>query len=105
MEEKVSSHVYVSVPVMNDRLPDSAEILIGGSGLFNLETSPIQEMRFSFGGDRMYWKVTEGGKEKEFVLSMRQDFAYSEADGIFTLDPLHGAPSTHLRWNSAGWTV
>lgn len=90
MEEKVSSHVYVSVPVMNDRLPDSAEILIGGSGLFNLETSPIQEMRFSFGGDRMYWKVTEGGKEKEFVLSMRQDFAYSEADG-------------HIYAGSAAW--
>ena len=81
MEEKVSKHVYVSVPVLNDRLPDSAEVLIGGSGLFQFETSPIQEMRFAFGSDKMYWKVQEGGKEKEFVLSMRRDFAYSEADG------------------------
>ena len=81
MEEKVSKHVYVSAPLMgNQQLPDSAEILIGGSGLFSLETSPIQEMRFSFGSDKMYWKVQEGGKEKEFVLSMRRDFAYSEAD-------------------------
>ena len=63
MEEKVSKHVYVSVPVLNDRLPDSAEVLIGGSGLFQFETSPIQEMRFAFGSDKMYWKVLEGGKE------------------------------------------
>ena len=63
MEEKVSKHVYVSVPVLNDRLPDSAEVLIGGSGLFQLETSPIQEMRFAFGNDKMYWKVLEDGKE------------------------------------------
>ena len=63
MEEKVSKHVYVSVPVLNDRLPDSAEVLIGGSGLFQLETSPIQEMRFAFGSDKMYWKVLEDGKE------------------------------------------
>ena len=73
-----------------DRLPDSAEILIGGSGLFSLETSPIQEMRFAFGCDKMYWKVQEGGKEKEFVLSMRRDFAYSEADG-------------HIYAGSAAW--
>ena len=65
MEEKVSKHVYVSAPLMdNQQLPDSAEILIGGSGLFSLETSPIQEMRFAFGCDKMYWKVQEGGKEK-----------------------------------------
>ena len=38
-------------------------------------------MRFSFGSDKLYWKVQEGGKEKEFVLSMRRDFAYCEADG------------------------
>ena len=74
----------------NQQLPDSAEILIGGSGLFSLETSPIQEMRFSFGSDKMYWKVQEGGKEKEFVLSMRRDFAYSEADG-------------HIYAGSAAW--
>lgn len=85
MEEKVSKHVYVSAP-----LPDSAEILIGGSGLFSLETNPIQEMRFSFGSDKMYWKVQEGGKEKEFVLSMRRDFAYCEADG-------------HIYAGSAAW--
>ena len=60
MEEKVSKHVYVSVPVLNDRLPDSAEVLIGGSGLFQFETSPIREMRFAFGSDKMYWKVLEG---------------------------------------------
>ncbi len=90
MEEKVSKHVYVSVPVLNDRLPDSAEVLIGGSGLFQFETSPIQEMRFAFGSDKMYWKVLEGGKEKEFVLSMRKDFAYSEADG-------------HIYAGSAAW--
>lgn len=90
MEAKISKNVYVSIPVMNDRLPDSAEILIGGSGLFNLETRPIQEMKFSFGTDKMYWKVTEGGKEKEFVLSLRQDFAYSEADG-------------HIYAGSAAW--
>lgn len=91
MEEKVSKHVYVSAPLMgNQQLPDSAEILIGGSGLFSLETSPIQEMRFSFGSDKMYWKVQEGGKEKEFVLSMRRDFAYSEADG-------------HIYAGSAAW--
>ena len=91
MEEKVSKHVYVSVPLMdNQQLPDSAEILIGGSGLFSLETSPIQEMRFAFGCDKMYWKVQEGGKEKEFVLSMRRDFAYSEADG-------------HIYAGSAAW--
>ncbi len=91
MEEKVSKHVYVSAPLMgNQQLPDSAEILIGGSGLFSLETSPIQEMRFSFGSDKMYWKVQEGGKEKEFVLSMCRDFAYSEADG-------------HIYAGSAAW--
>ena len=91
MEEKVSKHVYVSAPLMgNQQLPDSAEILIGGSGLFSLETSPIQEMRFSFGSDKMYWKVQEGGKEKKFVLSMRRDFAYSEADG-------------HIYAGSAAW--
>ena len=91
MEEKVSKHVYVSAPLMgNQQLPDSAEILIGGSGLFSLETSPIQEMRFSFGSDKMYWEVQEGGKEKEFVLSMRRDFAYSEADG-------------HIYAGSAAW--
>ena len=28
-------------------------------------------MRLAFGYDKMYWKVQEGGKEKEFVLSMR----------------------------------
>ncbi len=91
MEEKVSKHVYVSAPLMgNQQLPDSAEILIGGSGLFSLETSPIQEMRFAFGCDKMYWKVQEGGKEKEFVLSMRRNFAYSEADG-------------HIYAGSAAW--
>ena len=90
MEEKVSKHVYVSVPVLNDRLPDSVEVLIGGSGLFQFETSPIQEMRFAFGSDKMYWKVLEGGKEKEFVLSMRKDFAYSETDG-------------HIYAGSAAW--
>ncbi|MFQ9416841.1 MAG: serine hydrolase domain-containing protein [Lachnospiraceae bacterium] len=90
MEEKVSKHVYVSVPVLNDRLPDSAEVLIGGSGLFQLETSPIQEMRFAFGNDKMYWKVLEDGKEKEFVLSMRKNFAYSETDG-------------HIYAGSAAW--
>ena len=90
MEEKVTQHVYVSVPLLNDQQPDSAEVLIGGSGLFDLETSPIQEMRFSFGSDKMYWKVMEDGKEKEFVLSMRQDFAYSEADG-------------HIYAGSAAW--
>ena len=90
MEEKVSKHVYVSVPVLNDRLPDSAEVLIGGSGLFQLETSPIQEMRFAFGNDKMYWKVLEDGKEKEFILSMRKNFAYSETDG-------------HIYAGSAAW--
>ena len=60
------------------------------SGLFQFETSPIQEMRFAFGSDKMYWKVLEGGKEKEFVLSMRKDFAYSETDG-------------HIYAGSAAW--
>ena len=76
--------------LLNDRLPDSAEVLIGGSGLFQLETSPIQEMRFAFGNDKMYWKVLEDGKEKEFILSMRKNFAYSETDG-------------HIYAGSAAW--
>ena len=38
----------------------------------------------------MYWNVVEGGKEKEFVLSMRKDFAYSETDG-------------HIYSGSAAW--
>ncbi len=90
MEEKVSKHVYVSVPLMdNQQLPDSAEILIGGSGLFSLETSPIQEMRFAFGCDKMYWKVQKAGKKRN-LSSMRRGFAYSEADG-------------HIYAGSAAW--
>jgi len=38
----------------------------------------------------MYWKVLEDGKEKEFVLSMRKNFAYSETDG-------------HIYAGSAAW--
>ena len=50
----------------------------------------IQEMRFAFGNDKMYWKVLEDGKEKEFILSMRKNFAYSETDG-------------HIYAGSAAW--
>jgi len=102
MEEKVSKHVYVSVPVLNDRLPDSAEVLIGGSGLFQFETSPIQEMRFAFGSDKMYWKVEK--KRNSSFLCVRTSPTVKQMV-IFTQDQLHGVPSIPLRWRSGGWTA
>ena len=75
---------------LTTRLPDSAEVLIGGSGLFQFETSPIQEMRFAFGSDKMYWKVLEGGKKRNSSSLCVRTSPHSEADG-------------HIYAGSAAW--
>lgn len=60
----------------------SMETLIGGAGLFQVETGALEKMAFSFQNGIMTWKVWENGKEKELIASMNNDFAISHCDAI-----------------------
>lgn len=65
MEEKVSKHVYVSAPLMgNQQLPDSAEILIGGSGLFRWRQVRFRRCDSPLAAIRCTGKYKKAGKKR-----------------------------------------
>ncbi len=78
MEQKISS---VSWLANQDTPCSSMEVLIGGSGLFDIAKGEVNEMSFFFHDDCVDWICREKDSEKKVTASLANTFAISKCNG------------------------
>ncbi|MDD7740070.1 MAG: serine hydrolase [Fusicatenibacter sp.] len=94
MEKRLNGQIYLTTAVSPEQGCSSMEILIGGSGNFDLFRGEITRMSFSVKDDCIYWKVYENQETREIAASLAHRFEISSTNGI-----LYAASA---RWRSFG---
>lgn len=78
VEQKLSSVSWIAD---QDTPCSSMEVLIGGSGLFDIADGEITEMSFVFHENSVDWICLEKDREKKVTASLANTFALSECNG------------------------
>ncbi|MGN0314171.1 MAG: serine hydrolase domain-containing protein [Fusicatenibacter sp.] len=94
MEKRLIGQTYLTTAISPAEGCSSMEILIGGSGNFDLYCGEITRMSFSMKDDCIVWKVCENGETREIAASLAHRYEISSANGI-----LYAACA---RWRSFG---
>lgn len=93
IEKEISGRVY---QLADAGAPMSSfEKLVGGAGLFDLpDDTSMETMCFSFENGQLFWKVTDGGEEKQVVCALDGSFAVSRI-GAYSYAASAGWRSLH----------